>query len=853
MLYFDTLFQNIVCQQAQKTAIVYLRDSGEHTHLTYHFLNEAAERIGKALRQTGIQAGDRVAIAAPSSPFAILAGVALACMHCTAVLIDATLPPVEIEKLLAEADVSAAFFDESVAASVSPEALRDIPVFAVDDTAAYPLLPVGARRARACRRNDQDEELIAIIFSSGTTDKMKGICIPHATVTHSLDIYRQLTGVTANDKYLLVLPFNHIAGFSNALQYLLLGCELDMLEGGSTSRLAQAFLDFQPTFFALVPRVFEIIRQRILAEAAAQGRQRAFLALLSVSRFFRKRLHWNLGPLLFRRVRAQTFGANMTGLGVGATPCKQETADFFLALGYHWANFYSSTETGVPAVATGIRDNYPDDTVGNVNQFKDISVKLRNPDADGVGEILIRSPLGMKGYFRAPELTRRTIDADGYIATGDLGRIDAKGFLHVTARQKECILLHNGKKIAPFDIEALYKKQLGESVELVCCGVANPKTGCDDLHLFLEGDASALTDTLQHLRQISSMMPTTYQIAAFHVVEHLPRTSIGKIKRLALKQSAAVAAAPAAQPEQGRRSVWDILRSVTHQPVVEEPALRLREDLQLDSLNLFELFVLIQESWHIDLSGRLGELNTVSDLISLLTRAEVSASEPAHAQPAKDYPEYRSEKELRALRRAMRLSDKLWSFQVRGLENVPQNENYILAPNHETHLDGFWILSCLTAHSLDPRRFCCLAKQEHLEHRISKNLMKKLGGIPVDRSGNTAPAIARAEACLQSGMVLLLHPEGTRTANGRLGAFKSGAALLAKRTGKCIVPVCLDGAYEVFPRSRALPRLFRWRSFRRYEIRITFCPPVAPEGSVDAITQKVRAEIAAAKDAGQPA
>ena len=154
----------------------------------------------------------------------------------------------------------------------------------------------------------------------------------------------------------------------------------------------------------------------------------------------------------------------MKGIGAGASPCKKETADFFLALGYNWANFYSSTETGVPAVATGVHDIYPDDTVGNIRQFEDIDVRLVNQDNEGMGEIAVKTPLGMKGYFRNEKLTKETINKDGYILTGDLGKIGARGYLQVVGRAKEVMILRNGKKVSPYDIERMYGKWMDRPV-----------------------------------------------------------------------------------------------------------------------------------------------------------------------------------------------------------------------------------------------------------------------------------------------------------------------------------------------------------------------------------------------------
>ena len=217
------------------------------------------------------------------------------------------------------------------------------------------------------------------------------------------------------------------------------------------------------------------------------------------------------------------------------------------------------------------------------------------------------------------------------------------------------------------------------------------------------------------------------------------------------------------------------------------------------------------------------------------------------------YPKVRSKRDMRALRRYIRLFSAPYAIRAYGTENIPKEGGYLVCSNHTNNLDPFWLLSA-AGERIDRSRMVCFAAKERMEHRAERRLFNLLGAIPVDPSGNTVPAMKRAKECLlQEDKLLLIFPEGARSRDGSMLPFKNGAAQLALETQRAILPVCLDGAYEVFPRSRALPRLFRWRSFRRYEIRVTFCPPVAPEGSIDAITQKVRAEIAAAKDASQPA
>lgn len=130
-------------------------------------------------------------------------------------------------------------------------------------------------------------------------------------------------------------------------------------------------------------------------------------------------------------------------------------------------------------------------------------MRLVNQDNEGMGEIAVKTPLGMKGYFRNEKLTKETINKDGYILTGDLGKIGARGYLQVVGRAKEVMILRNGKKVSPYDIERMYGKWMDRPVELVCCGVQNERDGYDEIHLFLEKQ-SQVEKYVKTIREITN-------------------------------------------------------------------------------------------------------------------------------------------------------------------------------------------------------------------------------------------------------------------------------------------------------------------------------------------------------------
>jgi len=150
----------------------------------------------------------------------------------------------------------------------------------------------------------------------------------------------------------------------------------------------------------------------------------------------------------------------------------------------------------------------------------------------------------------------------------------------------------------------------------------------------------------------------------------------------------------------------------------------------------------------------------------------------------------------------------------------------ILCPNHESHLDFFWVASFLPIHL--QKNLFCFSKIEHFRSRLLLPFVRLARAIPVDRGGNFGPALQRGFAALQRGKSLFIHPEGTRTRDGALGAFRRGAAKLAMDTGVPLVPVRIIGAYDIFPPQARWPRLFDLRARRKLRLRILIGSPIYP-------------------------
>ncbi|MDR2599508.1 MAG: acyl--CoA ligase [Oscillospiraceae bacterium] len=533
-----------VCEKySDKTAITYMRNDDTKTLFTFGEIFNQIKTAKEQFEKIGLQKGDRVAIVAPHSPFAVIVGLSLAYANITTVLIDYALPTEEINRLLEFSDVRSVFTVADIYDNFDKSLITDIPIFDIATIADTLKIFDGSTTVVSKDSTvDPDFDVIAILFSSGTTASVKGVMITYFAFLESMRLFIIPSEITDKSSFLYVLPFHHMAGFTGGLACLFAGCDVGMIEDVDALKLAKGLAEYQPTIFSMVPRVYDVMAQKMKSTVREKGVvvYALICGMLALSGFSRRYLNFNLGKYIFASVNKKVFGNNFWGLGTGASLCSKETTRFFLNLGFEWANFYAMTETNVPTVSTGVFDRYPIEGVGKVDRYDEIKIKIHESDENGVGEIRVKTVLIMKGYFRDPDATAAAFDEDGYFKTGDLGYIDKKDYLHVTGRIKEAIIMHTGKKVAPTDVDSFYSGLMGDLV-FASCGVPNKNGTYDEIHLFIEKGELSIDEQKELHNQImdlSGQTSTLYQLAGLHFIDTIPMTSIKKVKRFQLKELA---------------------------------------------------------------------------------------------------------------------------------------------------------------------------------------------------------------------------------------------------------------------------------------------------------------------------
>ena len=814
---FAEKIKNVCEKYRDKTFITYMKEDDSEENWTYKdFWKQTNERV-LAYKNSPIRKGNRILVMAPLSPYVYAAVTALAVFGAVSVIINPELPEEELDFFVRKSEIRGIVCDAETYRNYAHKWEKEYPVFDIKTSGlfinrTYPWSP----------SEDRDLDVLTILYSSGTTSEPQGVMITYEAQMKSVELLLRAFG-TNEIRSLQVFPMFHVSGFCMFLT-LLEGGQIGLVEKMNSVSLMKSFQKFKPDGFAMVPEVYETLYSKIKIQLF----ENKFVNyLINISGWIKKTTNINVGKILFRSINKQVFGGNMKFLGVGGGKCDKDVCEFFQKLGYYWINTYASTEMNLPMITTTVKDRFPSDSVGKITAFPEISVRIQNPDANGIGEVQIKTPCHMKGYFRDEKATEEAYE-EGYFKTGDLGYCDSEGYLYITGRSKESIHLRNGEKISPEQMENLYAGYLPENAVAACVGVPIVDAGYDEVVFFVEKSSVKDTGLLKEkIKERSKELGGDYRIDEVRFVEKIPLSSIGKVQRYKLREQQSKVEKKKIKKEKKQgvfEEVKDILQSLGIREEIEKESI-LENDLGIDSLNLFELCVEIEKHFGVDLTNCISAQFTIEQLCEMIEGNGESSSNTV-SYDVEQYPMKRHVWDRGILSVFRFLTKVFYKFEVSGTENIPQNGAYIICANHQSHLDGMWILAA-GKEKIKFNDFCCMAKQEHLNSAISRRGLRLTGGIPVARGANTSPALKRVLECLAQGKVVLIHPEGTRTVDGKLGEFKLGAEKLALEAKVPILPVKIEGAYEIYPKNQKLPHILRKKG--RYPLKIKFFPTLNPQ------------------------
>jgi len=294
--------------------------------------------------------------------------------------------------------------------------------------------------------NPQDSEKMSLlVFTSGTTGEGKGVMLSQKAVL--TDITNVAPYLDYTDKTVGVLPPHHTYGSSVLFAaHTMIGAEIYISAG--LRYIQKELKDEKPGHLVLVPLYLETFYRKIQASVKEQKKEKILAVMIAFSNFLRK-FGIDLRKKLFKSIRS-AFGGEVKMIISGGAPINSEILKFFESVGISTLNGYGITECA-PIIAVNRSKNVVKGSVGNVIDCDE--VKIDSPNEDGEGEIWVKGPNVMLGYYKNEEATREAITNDGYFKTGDYGKLDKTGILYITGRKKNLIILSNGKNVYPEEIE----------------------------------------------------------------------------------------------------------------------------------------------------------------------------------------------------------------------------------------------------------------------------------------------------------------------------------------------------------------------------------------------------------------
>ncbi len=289
------------------------------------------------------------------------------------------------------------------------------------------------------------DRLATIVFTSGTTGKGKGVMLSQTNIVTDMTQGMYLFDITR--KTLNVLPPHHTFGSTvNYVGHYSQGCEIYITSG--IKYLLNELKEQQPTHLVLVPLFVETLYRRIWATAEKNGIDKKLKTGMKLSNALRK-VGIDKRRSIFAQVH-ETFGGKLEMIICGGAALNQDIIDFFDAIGITVLNGYGITECA-PLVSCNRNEWQKNGSVGLPIIGEE--VRIFEPDANGEGEICVKGPNVMMGYYEEPEATAAVIDEDGFFHTGDYGKLDSDGWLYITGRKKNLIIFSNGKNVYPEEIE----------------------------------------------------------------------------------------------------------------------------------------------------------------------------------------------------------------------------------------------------------------------------------------------------------------------------------------------------------------------------------------------------------------
>jgi long-chain acyl-CoA synthetase len=684
---------------------------------------------------------------------------------------------------------------------------------------------------------EDNETTAIIIYTSGTTGSPKGVMLTYTNLHENMASVIGCRIFIPERQVMIFLPLHHVFPLvGSMLTPLFVGSTVVIAPSMQSADLMKTFADNEVGVFLGVPRLYELMYRGIKAkiDKSPVGKALLWLVLKSKNR--------KLGKKIFKKVH-QGFGGHLQFMIAGGAALNKEVGLFFYGIGFDILEGFGMTEAA-PMITFPRPGRVKIGSTGEA--LTGLQVEIRE------GEIVAKGPSIMKGYYNRPEETAEVI-IDGWLHTGDLGYMDKDGFLFITGRKKEIIVLPNGKNINPVEVEM---KLDGFSEAIKEAGVFMHN---EMLHAVIVPNndflnSNAVTDINRYFRDevispFNAEMSSYKRIMQFTLVKsELPRTRLSKLQRFKFADLLEQKENKKITEEEPKSVEYHAIKSFIESQVDMDilPDHNLEFDISLDSLGKLSLIDFIEKTFGIKLNEeqllKFPSIRKIAEYVQHNKLFHKTDQESSWAGDLKEDSEVilpKSSVLLQPIVSAVRSFFRLFfKIEATGMENIPEGPCFI-APNHESKLDPFLVLSYLDKATL--KNTFSYAKKDHVNSWPRRALASYTNVIVMDLSKDLKHSIQKMAEVVKQGKKILIFPEGTRTRSGEMGTFKKTYVLLSTELNIPILPVAITGAFEAMSSGK--------KKIKKGEkIILEFLPAIYPEGrNADDLNDLVKMRIVEAR------
>ncbi|MBN1794353.1 MAG: AMP-binding protein [Candidatus Omnitrophica bacterium] len=812
--------------------------------VTYQEVIEHAKRHASLLKEKGVGRGTHVGIVLENSPSWLFAYLGIQCLGAVAVPLDFQLAGGFLAQFLAHAEATCLITSRALFKNIKYhiDGLPGLTVVQIDTDETQAALEKKTPDTLSPEPEKIASSAVAsIVYTSGTTSVAKGVMLSHDNILSNVASIHALGIAREDDIFSCLLPLHHTYPFTVSLMTpLFLGAAVSFPADLGGESLKKCLHESKVTILVGVPLLFNRIKKGIekkIAEKPLSGRLAFALA---------SRMPPALRRRLFRPVCA-ALGPCLRILVSGGAALDKKCALFFERLTFTLLEGYGLTET-----APVLTFNTPGRSkIGSVGRaLPDVEVCIDSSDDEGFGEVVVRGPNIMKGYYKQTDLTGEVL-RDGWFHTKDVGRLDKDGHLFLKGRESELIVLESGKNINPEELEKHYE-QSPYIREICVTAVYSDEDRKEKLvgiivpneEEFEKKDKFNVRQSIKwEIDNLSQKLPPPQRLKGFVLTtRQLPRTRLGKLIRYPIRSLYEDDLAGFREEEALSEDDQRLLASDVSQGIIDFLAKEFKKevslndyfelDLGLDSLDMIELLIKLEKFLGIHLAEEEGlELAGARTVKDLILRAKKMMPETEVASLMKEFdfswgatvqvkPKEKSLREIsitpslfeRCVRAMAYYIFKgifrvFFRLSVRGAEHLPKEGPVLLCPNHVSYLDGFALVSALPLSLTSETYF--VGMRVLLDMALIRPFQKIGHLIRIDPVRDLVETLRICTFLIDQKKVIAFFPEGQRSPDGRLQRFRKGAGILIQESSVPVIPVFIEGTYQAWPSFRKLPRLAR--------------------------------------------